>query len=155
MGTTQFKNMTSFGAPRQDKFYKGHHSDTAWNKDLLWKKFVNMEAKELKKPKLRFPKRKNNIMPVLSTRSRMSSAKMITARSISTGYTTGRSSRIQTSVEIAAIIEQKVTAEKRRRQEFEALLKQMERRLEQAKRQEIDELTREINRVQQITTPRT
>ena len=61
---------------------------------------------------------------------------------------------IQTSVEIAAIIEQKVQAEKQRRKEFEALLKQMERRLEQAKRQEIDELTREINRVQQITTPR-
>ena len=27
--------MTSFGAPRQDKFYKGHHTDTAWNKVIL------------------------------------------------------------------------------------------------------------------------
>merc|ERR1712032_528142 len=99
--------------------------------------------------------RKNNIMPTLSSRSRPSTTKMVTARSVSTGYTTGRSSGIQTSVEMGAIIEQKVKAEKQRRQEFEALLKQMERRLEQAKRQEIDELTREINRVQQITTPRT
>merc|ERR1719182_1198881 len=146
--------MTSFGAPRQDKFYKGHHTDTAWNKDLLWKKFVDMEAKELKKPKLKLPVRKNNIMPTLSSRSRPSTTKMVTARSVSTGYTTGRSSGIQTSVEIAAIIERKVKAEKERRQQFEGLLQQMERRLEQAKRAEIDELTREINRVQQITTPR-
>merc|ERR1712224_672800 len=142
------EKMTSFGAPRQDKFYKGHHTDTAWNKDLLWKKFVDMEAKELKKPKLNLPKRKNNIMPALSTRSRVSTAKMITARSVSTGYTTGRSSRIQSSADIAKLIEQKVAAEKERRKQFEILLQQMERRLNQAKRQEIDELTKEINRVQ-------
>merc|ERR1712187_513766 len=115
----------------------------------------DMEAKELKKPKLKLPKRKNNIMPALSTRSRASSVKMITARSVSTGYTTGRSSRIQSSAEIAALIEQKVAAEKQRRMQFDELLKQMERRLNQAKRQEIDELTKEINRVQSLETPRT
>ena len=146
--------MTSFGAPRPNKFYKGHHSDTAWNKDLLWKKFVHMEEKELKKPKLKLPVRKNNIMPSLSTRSRVSSVKMVTARSVSTGYTTGRSGRLQTSADIAALIEQKVAAEKMRRDQFEQTLKVMERRLEQAKRQEIDELSREISRVQAIKTPR-
>ena len=61
---------------------------------------------------------------------------------------------MQTSADIAALIEQKVAAEKVRREEFEQSLKVMERRLEQAKRQEIDELSREINRVQAIKTPR-
>ena len=61
---------------------------------------------------------------------------------------------MQTSADIAALIEQKVAAEKVRRDEFEQTLKVMERRLEQAKRQKIDELSREISRVQAIKTPR-
>ena len=61
---------------------------------------------------------------------------------------------MQTSADIAALIEQKVAAEKMRRDQFEQTLKVMERRLEQAKRQEIDELSREISRVQAIKTPR-
>merc|ERR1712224_424614 len=123
--------------------------------DLLWKKFVQMEGKELSKPRLELPRPKtNNIMPALSSRSNASSVKMVTARSVSTGYTTGRSRGIQTSADIAALIESKVAAEKARREEFERLLKVMERRLAAAKEKEIDELTKEINRVAAISTPR-